>query len=361
VRTQSGSLTGFIAVGDQIQAGMEAYVGWANAHGGVNGRPVELVNGNDAGDPNTGLAAAKKLVEQDQIVAMLTVSGASVNAVTPYLEEQRIPVVGSLAPVLGAFVPVHPYVFGTQTPYEYQGSAVAEFLAKQGKNRLAYAGYNTPSGQAFGQGFVDRSNELGREVVLKEFFNQPSTEFTALIGKLSEAKPEAVVWFSSDQEAAAVLKQAQQFAFQTTWLWGPGASTPHLVTLVGQLAEGTYGVSPFAALSSNSSAVQEFKQNVQQYSKVKADLSTYTEFGYLNARAAIDAMKSVKSGDITSVAIRDAVEGLSGDYSLMPKFQLGPSNHLMNTSTQIVQFKGPDLISASDVIVAQLPASISKK
>jgi branched-chain amino acid transport system substrate-binding protein len=358
VRTQSGPLAGFISVGDQIQAGMEGYLGWLNEHGGINNHPVQLVDADDAGDPNTGLTAAKRLVEQDGVVAMLTVSGGSISAVNPYLESKQIPVLGTLAPILKTFMPPHPYIFGTQTPYEYQGAGVAEYLYSKGKRNVAYAGYSTISGQLFGKGFVERFKELGGTIALQDSFKQPSSDFAAMVQRLQNAKPDAVVWFSSDQEAAAVLKQSQDFGFQTTWVWGPGATTPHLTTLIGPLAEGTFGVSPFAATTSNSSASQEFKQNVTKYSTVKAAISSYTQFGYLDARAAADAMKAVK-GDVTSPGIRDAAEALSGDYGLMPKFTLSATNHLMNTSVQIVQFKGADLQAASSFITPTLPKSLA--
>lgn len=358
VRSQSGSLAGFISVGDQIEAGMEGYIGWLNDHGGVNGRLLQLVDADDAGDPNTGLAAAKRLVEQDGVVAVLTVSGASMTAVAPYLAEKHVPIVGTLTPILSLFQPPKPYIFGTQTPYEYQGAGVAEYLYKNGKHNVAYAGYNTLSGQLFGKGFVDRLQELGGNVVLQDSFKQPSSDFTALVQRLQGVHPDAVAFFSSDQEAAAILKQSQQFGFQTTWLWGPGATTPHLTTLVGPLAEGTYGVVPFEATTSSSSAVQQFKANVAQYSKVNAAISSYTEFGYLDAEAAANALKASGSS-VTGDAVRDALEHLSGDYGLMPKFSLSTSTHLMNTSVQIVQFKNSDLEGVSKFITPELPKALA--
>jgi branched-chain amino acid transport system substrate-binding protein len=235
---------------------------------------------------------------------------------------------------------------------------MASYLYQNGKRKVAYAAYNTLSGKTFGKGFVDRFVELGGKVVLQDSFAQPSTDFAALVQRLKDAKPDAVMWFSSDQEASAVLKQAQQFGFDTTWFWGPGATTPHLVTLVGQLAEGTYGVSPFLALTSTAKPVVDFKQNVAKYSTIKAALSSYTEFGYLDAQAAVEAMKAV-TGEVTPNAVRDALERLSGDYGLMPKFTLSATQHLMNTSIQVVQFAGNDLKPVSDFIAVQLPKSLS--
>ena len=76
---------------DKVGAAWEA---WANDNGGINGQPVELVFKDSANDPATASAAAKELVEQDQVIAITLADGSAEDAVGPYLHEQRIPVVG---------------------------------------------------------------------------------------------------------------------------------------------------------------------------------------------------------------------------------------------------------------------------
>ena len=77
---------------------------WANENGGINGQPVELVFKDSANDPAKASAAAKELVEQDGVIAITLADGSAEDAVGPYLNEQRIPVVGGSdsAPTCGA-------------------------------------------------------------------------------------------------------------------------------------------------------------------------------------------------------------------------------------------------------------------
>lgn len=68
-----------------------------NAEGGINGHPVEVKIGDDEANPTKALAAAKKLVEQDKIVALVGSFSVAMEAFLPYLEEKEIPIIGGYA------------------------------------------------------------------------------------------------------------------------------------------------------------------------------------------------------------------------------------------------------------------------
>jgi branched-chain amino acid transport system substrate-binding protein len=76
--------------------GARAWVADVNARGGLSGHPVRLVLSDDEGDPNKALAIARRMVEQDRVVAFFVHHGpTTVQAVLPYLEERKIPLIGS--------------------------------------------------------------------------------------------------------------------------------------------------------------------------------------------------------------------------------------------------------------------------
>ena len=58
-----------------------AWAAWVNANGGINGHKVEVISEDDGGDPVKAQAAEKKLVDQDQVLAILV---GSDNLVTAY-------------------------------------------------------------------------------------------------------------------------------------------------------------------------------------------------------------------------------------------------------------------------------------
>src|SRR3954470_24307397 len=48
-----------------------AWADWVNANGGINGHPVQVIVGDDGGDPAKAQATEKKLVDQDQVAAIV--------------------------------------------------------------------------------------------------------------------------------------------------------------------------------------------------------------------------------------------------------------------------------------------------
>lgn len=93
-----GSFTGANeAVLGKASAGVESWVKKVNSEGGVNGHPIKLVIKDDASDPAKALQAAKELVEQEKVIAIVgSMSNASAGF-QKYVEEKKVPVVGGIA------------------------------------------------------------------------------------------------------------------------------------------------------------------------------------------------------------------------------------------------------------------------
>jgi branched-chain amino acid transport system substrate-binding protein len=67
-----------------------------NARGGLNGHPVRLLVADDGGDPNRSLALAHRMVEEDKVTALyMERMPTTMQAVAPYLEQRRVPLIGS--------------------------------------------------------------------------------------------------------------------------------------------------------------------------------------------------------------------------------------------------------------------------
>ncbi|WP_327086658.1 ABC transporter substrate-binding protein [Nonomuraea sp. NBC_01738] len=94
------------------EIGAKARFGRANAEGGVNGRTIEFVGAEDDGqDAAKGDAAAKKLVQKDQVFAVLPVHAPNFGGAA-FLEQQGVPWFGWAT---------GPQWCGTRTGFGYNG------------------------------------------------------------------------------------------------------------------------------------------------------------------------------------------------------------------------------------------------
>jgi branched-chain amino acid transport system substrate-binding protein len=67
-----------------------------NAKGGINGHPVRVILGDDNADPARTLQIVRQMVERDKVIAFFNDYSFTLSAVTRYLEEKQIPVVGTI-------------------------------------------------------------------------------------------------------------------------------------------------------------------------------------------------------------------------------------------------------------------------
>jgi branched-chain amino acid transport system substrate-binding protein len=74
---------------------VQAWADWTNAHGGINGHPVKLYNVDDGSDPARSVAAVHTLVQQDHVVAIVAENSIVDAAWASYVQQQKVPVVGS--------------------------------------------------------------------------------------------------------------------------------------------------------------------------------------------------------------------------------------------------------------------------
>lgn len=118
-----GNITAVAGLGGTFsgfQAGVKAFFAYYNAHGGINGYKINLTAIDDAGDPGKNAAAARTLVSQDHVVAIVGEATVADAASQKYLQGMGIPVIGGWAassawhkPATNMFVSLE----GPNTPY----------------------------------------------------------------------------------------------------------------------------------------------------------------------------------------------------------------------------------------------------
>lgn len=88
------SIAGIGGAFDAFSAGVKAYFEYSNANGGIDGTKVDFVTVDDGGDPGKAAAGARKLVQQDDVLAIVGMASLADAAVAKFLNQQGIPVLG---------------------------------------------------------------------------------------------------------------------------------------------------------------------------------------------------------------------------------------------------------------------------
>ena len=169
------SLTGtYAALGASEKKALDLEVERINAAGGVDGRPIEVIIEDDATDEAKAVAAASKLIEQDEVIAILGATGTGQSmAIRGEIQRAGIPQISMAGGtvVTGEFDPavfqtpwsntlVVPFVLGAIKDAGVSKIAVLSDTGGYGKDGLAVIEAEAP--------------KAGLEIVASETFN-PAT------------------------------------------------------------------------------------------------------------------------------------------------------------------------------------------
>ena len=192
----AGPLTGKDAVfGAQLKHGVEQAVQDINDAGGLNGQKLELVVGDDAGDPRQGRSVANTFVgEGVRFVVGHFNSGVSEPASDVYAENGILMITpGSTNPKITERGLKN--VFRVCGRDDQQGKVAGEYIAEHFKDkRVAIAHDKTTYGKGLADETKKTMNGLGVTEVLYEGINAGERDFSALVSKIKDSGADLVYW-----------------------------------------------------------------------------------------------------------------------------------------------------------------------
>ncbi|MCH1981216.1 ABC transporter substrate-binding protein [Ruminococcus sp. OA3] len=212
-----------------------------NAAGGLDGEDVILEINDDKGDQKEAINLANKIIEEDDVFAVVGSFGSSVSmAAAPVYQKASMPMVSPNTshpdfPGMGdMLIPVSPVA-------DIERTATAKMLYDQfdGKD-LAILHQNTDLGVTGAQILTEVYEELGGKVVMTDnFVPQQTKDFTPLISKIKEAKPGILYIDGEYNDVANILIQIDNIGLDGVQIAGPGnVFKQEFLDIAGEKANG---------------------------------------------------------------------------------------------------------------------------
>ncbi|MFF7063026.1 ABC transporter substrate-binding protein [Pseudomonas sp. NPDC008258] len=241
----AGPLTGPSAhQGQDVEHGIQIAVEEANQQQLKIGDKVaqfKLVSEDDVADPRTGTAVAQRLVDSKVAVVIGHYnSGTSIPASKIYAAA-GIPQISPSAtnPTLTrqGITSVFRTVNDDATLGRYAGNYLVSQLKAQ---RIAIFDDRT----AYGQGLADEVTKAvkaaGGNVVVREYTNDKSTDFNAILTTAKAQKADAVFFAALDYQAAPMAKQMKNLGLKARFMNIGNLPNDSFKQMAGSAAEGTY-------------------------------------------------------------------------------------------------------------------------
>lgn len=191
---ESGPLSSFGAV----RVGLQAYIDKVNGEGGVTSgdgktRTIELVSMDDAYDPSRARSNVEKLVNEDEVFALVSCFGTATQlAARPVVEEAGVPDlwVGSGNPAISD--PEHPLLTGIAVPTAVEGRIFAKYLADNvPDSKVAILAQNGDFGDPFVDGFTAGIEGTGVTIADQQTFEPTDTGVRQQVTSLAASGADA--------------------------------------------------------------------------------------------------------------------------------------------------------------------------
>ena len=323
VNPQSGPASG---LGKGMRSGAEAIIKQTNAKGGVNGRQVTMVVGDDGYEPNRSVDETLKMIEEQKVFSLFGYVGTPTsNAVLPIVKEMDVPLVGAFTGAMSLRQPVTKQVFNVRASYDDESEAlVAHFLAK-GAKTVAVFYQDDGFGLAVLSGTEKALKKRNMAVVAKGTFQRNTVAIKGGLAAMLEAKPDSVVMVGPYTPLATFIKEARAAGLKSQLATVSFVGTDNLVAEVGKDGDGVVisQVVPFPA-DDDLALTRECRAAVKAHNGEALGFVNFE--GCITAKVMLAALE--RSGkEPTRSGLIDSLRGMSGMDLGGMKFGFAADNH----------------------------------
>jgi len=302
-----GPLTGeYSQYGVAVENGAKMAAAEINAAGGVLGKDLEIVAYDSKGDPVEGVQAYNRLVDQDEIDALI---GGTFSGVTLAVKELAItdglPVLSPTATNPDVTLNAD-NVFRACYTDSYQGSVAAVFAAENLGSTKAAVLYNRDDAYSEGLATAFGDEYDARSLDYDEFeFGKDDDDYSALLSNIKAGGYDVVFLPAYIAEVGKVLTQAKSLGLDVPFVGGDGWDG--IEADYADVAEGFYFANHYAK-TDTASVVQDFVSNYEEeYGEAPNALAA---LAYDAVYAMAEAMEN--AGTTDSAAVVAALQSL--DY-----------------------------------------------
>lgn len=330
-------------LGEPEKRAIEMEVARINAEGGINGRPLEVIIEDDGSDVDKATAATTKLIEQDEVLAIIGSTGTGQSmAMREQVIAAGVPQV-SLAAGTAITAELEPYVFQTTWTARLVVPLMLEYLKGEGYTKIGLITEDTGFGKDGKAAVNAMAADYGLSVVTDQVFKPADTDMTGQLTVIKASGAEVVLMYSSVSASAIVPKNMQQLNMTLPLVCSHGNAKQEFIDTAGDAAEGvitfagkvlapeTYGVG-----SAQYEAATSFVERFTAEYGVAPD--HYAGHAYDGLAIVVGAMKALPDG-FTSADLRDQIEQTTDLPGIGGVFTFSATDHNGMTKDDIVRYR----------------------
>jgi branched-chain amino acid transport system substrate-binding protein len=207
-----------------------AYFKMIDDQGGINGRKITMISIDDAYSPAKTVEQTRKLVEQDEVAAILNPLGTPTGlSVRKYLNDKKVPqlFVGAGATLWGDHEHF-PYSIGFQPSYQAETAVYAKYvLTNKPDAKIALFYQNDDAGKDYGNGFKKGlgPDNVRKMVVVEATYEPTDPTIDSQIVKLKASGADVLFMHAIPKQAAQAIRKIGEIGWKPDMFFLAATST----------------------------------------------------------------------------------------------------------------------------------------
>ena len=193
-------------------AAMKAWFSYVNDNGGIYGRKIDLDIGDSQYTGPVGSETARKLVEQDQVFALMGTIGIEVElAIMPYLQEKGIPDMLIQASESETVDPISYQRYRWLPDYTKEGAVIGKYIAENYKDqKVGILAQNDSFGKAGEAGVKQGLKDAGsNSETTTQYYDATISDVTAQTQRLKADGAQVIAVYAQPGQAASAMSAAR--------------------------------------------------------------------------------------------------------------------------------------------------------
>jgi branched-chain amino acid transport system substrate-binding protein len=229
----SGDLSDF---GEPFLNAAQLAVDEINAAGGVNGQPIELVQGDSATSPQQAVEEARRLIELEGVSAIVGPAGSG--ETLPVAESVTGPA-GVLEITMSATSPAltiandNDFLFRTTISDAAQGIVMGDLAWEQGFESACVLYVNNAYGQGLNEAFAERFTAEGGTITAQVPHEQEQASYASEVASCTEADPDVLVAAAYPESGRVFLRELAESGDAPAVIFSDGLKSPEMFADLG--------------------------------------------------------------------------------------------------------------------------------
>ena len=339
-----------------------AYLRKINEEGGINGRKVTLISLDDAYNPAKTVEAVRRLIEQDEVLALFGSLGTPTNlAVRKYLQDRKVPLLFlSTGGSMWNDPKEHPWSMGFQPNYWDEGRVYAlHTLQTQPDARIGLLYQNDDTGRDYAGGFKAGLGGRQRQIVAEIPYDTSVATLDSELLQLRSAGVQVLFDQTTPKFAAQVIRRMAEMNWKPVhYLNSISTSIGSVLTMAG-LDNATGIISTMSIkdvtdpLLADDPGVKRWLDFMHRYYPTGNVIDALNSTGYTVAQAMVQVLRQCGDDLTRENLMRQAanLKDLQLDL-LLPgvKVNTSPTNYAPLRAMRLRRFDGRQWVPFGELI-----------